>query len=66
MPQAKQYLDSLIEKYNEPYLIHALGDYHAIMGENNLAYQYYQKALTISNNDEEKTVISKKILETNQ
>lgn len=66
MPQAKQYLDSLIEKYNEPYLIHALGDYHAIMGEDNLAYQYYQKALTISNNDEEKTVISKKILETNQ
>lgn len=66
MPQAKQYLDTLIEKYNEPYLLHALGDYYIAMKDTALAYQYYQKALTMSNNTEEQAIISKKILETNQ
>lgn len=66
MPQAKQYLDNLIANYNEPYLLHALGDYYVVMGDDVLAYQYYQKALALSNNDDEKTVISKKLLETNQ
>jgi len=66
MPQAKQYLDALIAKYNEPYLLHALGDYYITIKDNALAYQYYQKALSISNNTDEKAIISKKLLETNQ
>jgi len=36
------------------------------MDDNELAYQYYQKSLSISNDEEERAVISKKILETNQ
>jgi hypothetical protein len=66
MPQAKQYLDTLIAKYNEPYLLHAIGDYHTVMNDKELAYQYYQKALSTTSNPQEKAVISKKLLETNQ
>lgn len=66
MQEAKRYLDTLIEKYDEPYLLHALWDYYTMNQDSELAYQYYQKALSITNNTEEKSVISKKLLETNQ
>lgn len=66
MTQAKKYLDILITNYNEPYLLHAIGDYYMVAQDDVLAYQYYQKALVFSNSEDEKTVISKKLLETNQ
>lgn len=66
MTQAKKYLDMLITNYNEPYLLHAIGDYYMVAQDDVLAYQYYQKALAVSNSDDEKAVISKKLLETNQ
>jgi len=66
MPEAKKYLDTLVAKYNEPYLLHAMGDYYMATQDSATAYQYYQKALTMSNNDDEKSVISKKLLQNNQ
>lgn len=66
MQQAKQYLDALIIKYDEPYLFHALGDYYVLMEDDEIAYTYYNKALERTSNDNEKSVIAKKIIETNK
>jgi predicted negative regulator of RcsB-dependent stress response len=63
MNQAKNILDSLVKKYDSPYLFHALGDYYALNNQDTQAEQYYMQALQTTDDSEEKAVIQKKIIQ---
>jgi len=61
MTQAKELLDDLIQKYDSPYLFHALGNYYTSNGESSLAEQYYHKALDTTTSEKEQAILQSKI-----
>lgn len=52
---------SLTEKYHQSHLYHLLGDYYASLKQNTLAKENYIKALSISDNDREQSLLQSKI-----
>lgn len=63
MPGAKEYLDVLIQNYDEPYLFHALGDYYAQAGDSQTAEEYYTKVIEKSTDATEQNIIKKKMID---
>ncbi len=61
--QAKEILDDLIIRYDEPYLFHALADYYTLNDMTLQAEQYYRKALETSIDSNEQELIKRKIID---
>ena len=60
---AKDKLLYLSERYKQWYIYHALWDYYVIQKDLQQAKQYYIKAVSMTSNEIEKTIIRKKLME---